>query len=376
MKYGGRRKEILTRGLAVPVEAYGFHDQEYFHESLILERKRSERSKRPILLMTVSFESIKDPRENQQIVGEFQKAIVSVTRETDIKGWYRDQVVLGVLFTELNQPFDGVVEKRMMQSLRAAVNAKQLVNLEMRFHSFLEISPGENQNTTLPDIFYPDVPHRDQAFRLSLAAKRLTDIVVSAACLVALLPVIAAIMIGIKLGSRGPLIFRQERVGQFGKRFIFLKFRSMYVNNDATEHKKYVQSFIAGKVVAAEDACGQKVFKLTRDKRVTPFGQFLRKTSLDEIPQFFNVLRGEMSLIGPRPSVSYEFESYERWHQRRVIEVKPGITGLWQINGRSSTTFDEMVRLDLQYARDWNFWMDLKILIETPRAVVTGRGAY
>jgi lipopolysaccharide/colanic/teichoic acid biosynthesis glycosyltransferase len=117
------------------------------------------------------------------------------------------------------------------------------------------------------------------------------------------------------------------------------------------------------------------VYKLTADPRITPIGRFLRKTSLDELPQFFNVLKGEMSLVGPRPPVSYEFESYGLWHRQRLSSVKPGITGLWQVDGRSRVTFDEMVRLDIRYARSWSLWLDLKILVQTPRAVVSGIGA-
>jgi lipopolysaccharide/colanic/teichoic acid biosynthesis glycosyltransferase len=119
-----------------------------------------------------------------------------------------------------------------------------------------------------------------------------------------------------------------------------------------------------------------KVYKITDDPRVTRVGRFLRKTSLDELPQFWNVLKGEMSLVGPRPPIPYELESYRTWHKRRILEVKPGITGLWQIYGRSRTTFDEMVRLDLRYARTWNLFLDLKILVQTPRAMFSGEGAY
>ena len=115
---------------------------------------------------------------------------------------------------------------------------------------------------------------------------------------------------------------------------------------------------------------------MTNDPRVTPLGRFLRKTSLDELPQFINVLKGDMSLVGPRPPIPYEFENYDTWHRRRVLEAKPGITGLWQVMGRSRTTFDEMVRLDLQYIRDQSFWLDLKILVKTPVAVLSGSGAY
>jgi lipopolysaccharide/colanic/teichoic acid biosynthesis glycosyltransferase len=118
------------------------------------------------------------------------------------------------------------------------------------------------------------------------------------------------------------------------------------------------------------------VYKITNDPRVTALGRFLRKTSLDELPQLINVIRGEMSLIGPRPPVPYEFQRYGLWHRRRVLEIKPGITGLWQVNGRSRTNFDDMVRLDLQYAKQWSLWLDLKILLQTPKAVLFGNGAY
>ena len=118
---------------------------------------------------------------------------------------------------------------------------------------------------------------------------------------------------------------------------------------------------------------GEGVYKLASDKRITPIGRFLRKTSLDELPQFINVLRGEMSLVGPRPPIPYEVAAYQTWHRRRVLEVKPGITGLWQVTGRSRVRFDEMVRLDLRYAT-WSPWLDLKILLRTPRAVI--KGAY
>jgi lipopolysaccharide/colanic/teichoic acid biosynthesis glycosyltransferase len=118
------------------------------------------------------------------------------------------------------------------------------------------------------------------------------------------------------------------------------------------------------------------VYKITEDSRVTPVGRFLRKTSLDELPQFLNVFRGEMSLVGPRPPIDYELDAYDIWHRRRVLEVRPGITGLWQVNGRSSLRFDDMVRLDLKYAEAWSLWLDFKILLQTPRAVFSREGAY
>jgi lipopolysaccharide/colanic/teichoic acid biosynthesis glycosyltransferase len=173
------------------------------------------------------------------------------------------------------------------------------------------------------------------------------------------------------------VIFEQERLGQFGTKFKCLKFRTMYANNDPKIHREYVQDFIAGQTKGVNSNSYEPVvYKLTNDPRVTAVGRFLRKTSLDEFPQFWNVLRGEMSLVGPRPPVPYEFEMYDYWHRRRVFELKPGVTGLWQVNGRSRTCFDDMVRLDLRYSQTWSLWLDLKILLATPLAVVAGSGAH
>jgi lipopolysaccharide/colanic/teichoic acid biosynthesis glycosyltransferase len=173
-------------------------------------------------------------------------------------------------------------------------------------------------------------------------------------------------------------LFRQERVGQFGKRFTFLKFRSMYVDNDPSIHKQYICKLIkcADTLPGANGNGTEKVFKITDDPRVTRIGRILRRTSLDELPQIWNVLMGDMSLVGPRPPIPYELENYDLWHRRRILEMKPGITGLWQVYGRSRTTFDEMVRLDIRYTIDWSLWLDIKLLLHTPWAVVTSKGAY
>jgi len=151
----------------------------------------------------------------------------------------------------------------------------------------------------------------------------------------------------------------------------------MYTNNNPKVHQEYVQRFIAGQSGNEKGDPGKPViYKITNDSRVTPVGRFLRKTSLDELPQFWNVLSGEMSLVGPRPSMPYEFEVYDIWHRRRVLELKPGVTGLWQVSGRSRICFDDMVRLDLRYSQSWSLWLDLRILLATPRAVISGEGAY
>jgi lipopolysaccharide/colanic/teichoic acid biosynthesis glycosyltransferase len=158
------------------------------------------------------------------------------------------------------------------------------------------------------------------------------------------------------------------------KPFMICKFRTMYVGADHGIHHNYVSWFITSSGKAQETG-KNTLFKLTNDPRITPIGHLLRKTSLDELPQLWNVLCGEMSLVGPRPPLWYELRQYQPWHRHRVLEAKPGISGLWQVSGRSRTTFDEMVRLDLRYARTRSLWTDIKILLATPVAVISGKGA-
>jgi lipopolysaccharide/colanic/teichoic acid biosynthesis glycosyltransferase len=203
------------------------------------------------------------------------------------------------------------------------------------------------------------------------------DIVGGAFGLLMFAPLFLIIALAVKLTSKGPVFFRQQRIGQFGTPFVFLKFRSMHLNNDPKIHLDYIRQLISGKAERQPgNGNGQGVYKLTADPRVTRVGAFLRRTSLDELPQFINVLRGEMSLVGPRPPIPYEVDKYQTWHRRRVLEAKPGITGLWQVSGRSRVGFDEMVRLDVRYAMQRSFWLDLKILLLTPRAVILGEGAF
>jgi lipopolysaccharide/colanic/teichoic acid biosynthesis glycosyltransferase len=203
------------------------------------------------------------------------------------------------------------------------------------------------------------------------------DVLGSLFALISFSPIYVVIAALIKLTSEGPVFFKQDRVGLFGKRFVFFKFRSMYANNDPTIHQEFVKNLIHGEQDKRGNTPKQKgTYKITKDPRVTPVGHFLRKTSLDELPQFFNVLLGDMSLVGPRPAIPYECLEYDVWHRRRLLEMKPGITGLWQVRGRSTTTFDEMVRIDIKYLQEWSIWMDLKIILQTPWAVLKGKGAY
>jgi lipopolysaccharide/colanic/teichoic acid biosynthesis glycosyltransferase len=150
----------------------------------------------------------------------------------------------------------------------------------------------------------------------------------------------------------------------------------MEVNNDDRVHREYLANLIEGNHKALNSGDGDEpFFKIKNDTRITTVGRIIRKLSVDELPQFLNVLKGEMSLVGPRPPIPYEVEKYKSWHLRRILEVKPGITGLWQVDGRSRTSFDDMVRLDLRYVKDWSFWLDIKILLKTVLAVLKTKGA-
>jgi lipopolysaccharide/colanic/teichoic acid biosynthesis glycosyltransferase len=244
------------------------------------------------------------------------------------------------------------------------------------FHFFPEEVDKGNSNDSTNIPLYPDLHRKAASLRLSLAVKRLIDIFGSACALFLFSPLFALIALAIKLTSKGPVLFCQERLGQYGKRFKVLKFRSMRTDCDSKIHEEYVSRFIAGQVTNEGNKKEKKVFKLQADPRITRIGAILRKTSLDELPQFWNVLTGAMSLVGPRPPVEYEFKAYDLWHRRRVLEIKPGITGLWQVEGRSRTQFNDMVRLDLEYARKWTIWLDLRILLQTPAAVISGDGAH
>ena len=194
--------------------------------------------------------------------------------------------------------------------------------------------------------------------------KRLVDVIGAAIALVLASPVLLLIAIAIKLDSRGPILYRSTRIGRGGRPFTFLKLRSMV--HDADRHRRHLKHL--------NEADGP-VFKICNDPRVTRVGRFLRITSLDEIPQFVNVLRGEMSLVGPRPPIPEEVAQYEPWQMRR-LDVRPGITCLWQISGRSRIGFQEWMRLDLEYIRNQSFGLDAKILLRTIPAVLSQEGAY
>ncbi len=361
-----------------------FLSEAQFRKALRLERRRAERSRTLFLLVLLADgRTNHNGREGKFAQGMFRalSALATSIRETDMWGWYEENSVGGIIFTEFNGTSKPVILKtvsdKLNQVLRSAIGPEGLKHLRLSYHFFPEDWMESDGPQSPEKTLYPDLPEREESQKVSRSIKRFFDVVASLLALIVLSPLIAVIAAAIKLDSKGPVLFKQERVGQHGARFDCLKFRSMTVECDGNVHKDYIKKFINGHSGTEQvDTNGEMVFKIAQDTRVTRVGSFLRKSSLDELPQLFNVLKGEMSLVGPRPPIPYELESYRVWHLRRIFEAKPGITGLWQVMGRSRLKFDDMVRLDLRYAKSWSLWLDLRILLRTPHAVFTGKGAY
>jgi lipopolysaccharide/colanic/teichoic acid biosynthesis glycosyltransferase len=355
--------------------------EEAFRRMISIERKRSERSQRPFVLLLIDTGRSQSGDKQARVLLDMLSALQGATRETDITGWYTTNSVAGVMFTEIvldnnNNAVLSTILSRIGSLLREKLDTDQFSRVKFSFHVFPDDWDSQDPERPSNPTLYPDLEKRQESNRLGRATKRMIDVLGSLSLLALLWPVFLAIAVAVKLTSEGPVLFRQKRIGEYGTPFTFLKFRSMYTDNDSSQHKEYVRQLIAGQAAKQPtDGNGEGVFKLTNDPRITPVGSFLRRTSLDELPQFLNVLRGEMSLVGPRPPVPYEVEAYATWHRRRLLEAKPGITGLWQVEGRSRVGFDDMVRLDLRYARNCSPWLDLKILMQTPKAVIAGSGA-
>lgn len=350
--------------------------EEGFRRRIAIERKRTERSREPFLLMLIEG----DQQSLDSQVKPLHRTITALTictRETDVIGWYRDQASIGVLFTGLSEGEKfierSVIVNRITGLLHEELKDELFRQIHVSFHFFPDEWSTEGRGTSENPILYPDLKASGNGKRALLSVKRIFDIVGALIALVICSPLFLVIALLVKVTSKGSIFYCQTRVGQHGRQFTFLKFRSMYQNSDHHIHREYVSQLIAGHAERVNlDGDRDGVFKLANDRRITPFGSFLRKSSLDELPQFLNVLMGDMSLVGPRPPLPYELAMYQTWHRRRLLHAKPGITGLWQVNGRNRISFEEMVRLDLRYATTWTLWLDLKILLLTPGAVIKG----
>lgn len=334
------------------------------------ECRRAERSGQHFVLVL-----LEGTERIQECLPSIITPLAPATRETDAWGWYEEGFTLGILFPELGKTDPAEARRTIVEKILAALHGSgSAEKLAVSAFALPQNLNEQNYGSGTPQRVEPLLQPTPRPTRSRV--KRAIDIAGSALLLTLFSPTLLLIALAIKLTSRGPVLFCQTRVGSGGRFFTMLKFRSMQVANDHSAHENYVKQFIHGKASKKVGKDGQEVFKLVNDPRITPIGDFLRRTSLDELPQFWNVLVGDMSLVGPRPPIPYEVECYALWHQRRVLEVKPGLTGLWQVRGRSKTCFDDMVRLDLEYARNWSLWLDIKILLQTPLAVVHGAGAH
>ena len=353
-------------------------DQRLFRNSIVRERKRTERSGLSMVMLLVG---VQDGRQQHafDLFPGITQALSAIKSDVDIVGWFEQQAVMGLIVPDVEPEALAATCERIEAGFRREVSelcgSKDADRIAVRLRVYPEPHRMREEDLQHVDPYlYPELHANQEAITNFQILKRAMDICASLALLILLAPLLLAIAGVVKLSSRGPVIFRQIRIGQMMKPFMICKFRTMYADSDNGIHHDYVSWFISssGK---AQDKGKSSFFKLTNDPRITPIGHFLRKTSLDELPQLWNVLRGEMSLVGPRPPLWYELQQYKPWHRHRVLEAKPGITGLWQVTGRSRTTFDEMVRLDLRYARGRSLWADIKILLSTPAAVIKGKGA-
>jgi len=348
-----------------------------FRSVLIRERKRAERSGRPLALVLVTLpRRHRDPSPGWAAAGERLAAAMDAT---DVIGWYEPGAVIGIVHPltatlDATRPATAVAPNDGSR-LGSCLEREVARGCSVRVLVYPEPVPAATEDLRgLDPAFYPEFAFPRRSDRLRDAAKRTLDVVASLLLLVLLAPALAVIAALVKMTSPGPAFFGQTRVGHLTKPFTVRKFRTMYAHADSAVHREFVSRFIAASATDGHPPANG-FFKLTNDPRITPLGRFLRKTSLDELPQLWNVLRGDMSLVGPRPPVPYEYLQYRPWHRRRVIEAKPGLTGLWQVAGRSRTTFDEMVRLDLRYARTRSLRKDLAIICRTPPVVISGKGA-
>ena len=346
-------------------------------EIVTRERKRADRSGRAMALLLIGAQ---DRRENTSaLFAAIAHALSAIKSDIDIVGWVERGAIMGLIVPEIDTADLASTCERLESEFRTEIMHRLEGELTERLSISLRVHPeppqlGDDEREAVDPFLYPELHGQQDRGTIFQVLKRGMDILGSLALLLLLSPLLLAIAGLVKLSSRGPVLFHQMRIGQMLKPFMMCKFRSMYANAGHGIHHDYVSWFItsSGKGQKQEK---NKIFKLTNDPRITPIGHFLRKTSLDELPQLWNVLIGEMSLVGPRPPLWYEVQQYKPWHRHRVLDAKPGITGLWQVTGRSRTTFDEMVRLDLRYARGRSLWADIKILLATPAAVIKGKGA-
>jgi len=342
--------------------------RDHFLTQLHREKRRADRSRAPLSLVVMRFagQGGLDEDDHRDIITDLSFS----KRETDVIGYFGDGVVAFLLPYSEAKAAEAFSELIVRRTNTPAGNVQSATYPDSAFDTLVvdllsQIDAGQ--------VAGPPSRRKNNPL---IGVKRAIDFVGSIVLLLLTSPLMLITAIAVKLTSPGPVIFRQMRIGLDGKPFPFYKFRSMRCDNDDAVHRDYVKNLIQGRHDQINEGdADQPAYKMQSDTRVTTVGRIIRRTSIDELPQLFNVLKGEMSLVGPRPPIPYEIEDYLSWHMRRLQEVRPGITGLWQVEGRSKTTFDEMVRLDLEYIRNWSLWLDIKILFKTVLVVIRCDGA-
>ncbi|MFW6139127.1 MAG: sugar transferase [Spirochaetota bacterium] len=334
--------------------------KEVFHIIMQRERSRADRNGHPLTLVLFDLEDGTKNRSTSNLVG----ALKTRLRTIDRFGFYSSSQI-GVILPNTSYNGGTILAKDICNR----VMTKQKILPQYRIFTYpdkwlIDITSLREKKitneTTRPRFIDGSAPHFVKNIPFW---KRLMDIVGASVFFILSLPCFIFIPLLIKLTSRGPIFFKQERVGQGGRLFTFLKFRTMYMKNKQSVHIDYLTELIkSDKPMTKLDS--------SNDPRIIPLGRFIRKSCIDEIPQLFNVLKGDMSLVGPRPCLPYEVKEYLKWHRYRM-DVRPGMTGLWQVSGKNRLTFQEMIRLDILYAEKMSFFFDLKILVKTLPAIVT-----
>ena len=362
----------LEPALESNAEAFDLEDlvlpRDHFLMALQRERRRADRTKSPLSIALFQDEGARGDAlvRGTELLALFRKQ----KRETDILGTLGD-CTIALILPDTNSQGTQVFARRLAARMRALQ-----FSLTMGTYPddlFNDLLKGRLRDLAQAHPLFID--RRSSPDAVAKFVKRSIDVAGAAMGIVLLSPVMLVTAATIALTSPGPVIYRQIRLGKGGVPFTFYKFRSMSADGGDQIHREYVVSLIsAGQGRTGDGSAPKPWSKLQADPRVTPVGRFIRRTSIDELPQLFNVLKGDLSLIGPRPALTYEAQEYRSWHLRRILEVKPGVSGLWQVEGGSNTTFDEMVRLDLRYVRTQSIMLDLKIMVKTIQ-VILGRAS-
>lgn len=340
-----------------------------FLKQLRLEMLRAQRSHSALSLILLELD--KEAAEDTIAMNKVLNLVRVNTRDIDIIGFLNEKTIAILLPYTNGEGAQAICGKLVSVNQNTDFSTTIATYPDQIFESLVK-----NGCIRSDAFFFELYDSMDGISWFQSKLKSGIDTVGSVICILTLMPVMLMTALAIKVTSPGPVIFKQLRLGKQGTLFTFYKFRSMYVDMDDQIHREYTQNLISGQQEEVNQGSEEKpLYKIKSDPRITRIGKFIRKTSIDELPQFFNVLKGEMSLVGPRPALSYEVEKYKPWHLRRILEVKPGITGLWQVQGRSVVGWDDSVRLDIQYIKKRSLIFDLKILLRTVKVVLTCKGA-